>query len=304
MLITNMIFYYDTKLYCVSLDSSTKIGELYDIISEKSGKVINSSNVCYYNGKELDDIKTLDDYGIIHDSTIYIRFSLRKHSLSRPPDVLGHTIFNDFIDWLGRRSKPTDFNIFSLMGFNVDSTSYKKNITQQLQPDLLKSLLVANRSVLELQDEININIIIPDYNFIEYNEAIITTVIEQTTQLQIHNYLSIESDMDFSQYFPQFQNRIVKYQTRLVDNPDLQTLLDLSYEYDSELIDKIKISFYYVGIKFMDQSIRRSRDVLVINGIDLSKIKHTNLYVNLWMTESVYPIFGHDLRTVFHYDFF
>lgn len=281
----------NSKTYCERVCPKTKISDLYDIVESKSTSSLRNTHVFRFNGRPIDDDKTIEDYNICKDSTLYVCFSLSRTRLSTKPDIEGELVFTKFIGQLARDSGVDDINIVSLMSYNVDISNTEKILLQQLQwPTVKAQLAKLDKKINQLEGIVNLNIILPDSNFTNYNKMLSPdtdlTSLEKTPYAefpnsQIDSICEIKLNSAFTKNAHDYNYRISKYSTML-QNFKLKKLFGASKSLEKIVL----INFYYVGIVFTNPHIDNPKKCIA-SGIDFSPLKPCNLHVHVWTGEKI-----------------
>jgi hypothetical protein len=222
-------------------------------------------------------------------------------------------MFQKLISNIAHDSGLFDINIISLMSYNVDLSIAKKVFLQQLQwPILNKELSRLDKIYDKLEGLINVNIILPDRNFIGYNSrynpsfettkkifksitrgSLITDIeIDSLVKIinensdtdknpQINSLCGIKLNSAFNKNASEYNYRISKHSVML-QNFKLKKLLSVS-----EQLEKIiQLNFYYVGVIFTNTDFDEPKDSITY-GIDFSQLKPYNLHVHMWTGEKI-----------------
>lgn len=284
----NLFFKINTKIYCEIIPKDSTINSLYDIIELKSNTEIRKSHVFKINGKIVQDNKKLTDYNISPNTTIDVQFSLSKCEKNRDPDIEGEMIFNKLVNDIGHNCGIFDVNIVSLMSYNVDMTNINKIFLQQLQwPILGKELKRLDLMSKDLEGLVNINIILPDRNFISYNNNPIASNEDsflnssEKINKQIDSICDIKKNTSFTKNAHEYNYRVSKYSVML-QNFKLKKLFEVS----SSLQKIVQLNFYYVGIIFEKIEFNNSEKNIVY-GFDFTPLKPYNLHVHVWTGEKI-----------------
>jgi len=311
----NIFFRINGKNYCENVSSGLTIASLYDIVERKTSSNIRQTHVIKINGKIAQDDKFLNDYDVKPDCTFDIHYSPSKAESFRKPDIEGELMFKKLIDKIAYDSGKNDVNIVSLMSYNVDISNSSKVFLQQLQwPILKKQLKKLDAIVNNLDGIINVNIILPDRNFIGYNnmfnpnfnktkdfeefigslassslisdpdfESVIKLYEENlnTKTPQIDKFCKIKENSGFNKNAHEYNYRIRKYSIML-QNFGLNKIFDVS----KSLQKIIQLNFYYVGIIFENIDYDDPKNFIAY-GIDFSPLRFYNLHVHVWTGDKI-----------------
>jgi len=307
----NIFFRINGKNYCENVFSGLSISGLYDVVEKKILTNIRETHIIKINGKILQDNTFLNDYNVTPDSTFDIQYSLSKAESFRKPDIEGELIFKKLLDKIAYESGKNDVNVVSLMSYNVDNYSNtNKLFLQQLQwPTIKKQLKRLDVNVCNLDDIVNVNIILPDRNFIGYNNMfnpnynenkefnelieclassslISDTDLESVIRLynessniktpQIDEICKIKENKAFNNNAHEYNYRIRKYSIML-ENFSLNKIFEVS----QSLKKIIQLNFYYVGIIFENIEYNDPKNFIAY-GIDFSPLQFYNLHVHVW----------------------
>ena len=287
----NLFLRLNTKTYCGIVPCNTTISSLYEIIESKSNTSVKKTHVLKINGKIAHDDAKLADYNISPDTTIEVQYSLSKADSNRDPDIEGEMMFTKFIKQIAHDSGLNDINIVSLMSYNVDLSNVEKILLQQLQwPTLTKELKRLDKKIEELEGIINVNIIMPDRNFISYNELLNPYV--DTSEIFIEKYkgmltnqidslCGIKLNSAFFKNAHEYNYRIGKYSVML-QNFRLKKIFGVS----KPLEKIVQLNFYYVGIIF-ENAIYNNPKKYIAHGFDFSPLSSYNLHVHVWTGDKI-----------------
>ena len=224
-------------------------------------------------------------------------------------------MFQKLISSIAHDSGSDDINIVSLMSYNVDLSNTQKVFLQQLQwPILRKELKRLDKKINQLEGLINVNIMLPDRNFIGYNnifnpnalskkdveklleevgsssqindsnfESIIKLINETSNNEnpQIDKICNIKINTAFNKNAHEYNYRISKYSTML-QNFKLGKIFQVS-----ESLEKIvQLNFYYVGIIFDNIEYDDPKKFLAY-GFDFSPLSLNNLHVHVWTGDKI-----------------
>ncbi len=281
----------NSKTYCERVCPKTKISDLYDIVESKSTSSLRNTHVFRFNGRSIDEDKTLEDYNICKDSTLHVCFSLSRTRLTAKPDIEGELMFTKFIGQLAHDSGVDDINIVSLMSYNVDISNTEKILLQQLQwPTVKAQLAKLEKKINQLEGIVNLNIILPDSNFTNYNKMLSPdtdfTNLKQNPHVelpnpQIDSICEIKLNSAFTKNAHEYNYRISKYSTML-KNFKLKKLFGASKSLEKIVL----INFYYVGIVFTNPHVDNPKKCIA-SGIDFYPLKPYNLNVCVWTGEKI-----------------
>jgi hypothetical protein len=258
-------FYQDNFMY-----------EIYGICEAKCKYVIRKNHNITYKGKPIRDELTFGDYNIKDNDTICVVFSVGKDNIAKPQDIEGLKEYQQLVDSLLKERTDDVWHIFSKMSYNVCNDCSKKELIQQLQPETIKHIIISKFSFEHLE----INIILSDNEFIDYNKRIFNLFSIFSGPRQINEMLYLSSPEKIS-------NRIIKFSTNVQSNDKLKSYLADEQGITNQGINKkylensnIKINFYFVGVS-LNLNCKES-DITVNNcyGIDFSRLR--NYYVNMW----------------------
>lgn len=279
MALTNIIIKLDSLTCAIYIPIQTSISDLYDIVEKKTNTKIKKTHSLKLNGKVCLDDKLLSDYNISDGIIMYVQYSLCRAENFRDPDLLGEHIYSQFIKDLASQSNQYSINIISLMSYNVDTSNIKKMILQQTQyPTIRKEL----KKMSHHAHEININVILTDRNFIEYNKRELNCFfpvrdvdldIEYTPQ--IDTLCQIQIDENFLEKSKLYSNRITKYSIPL-EKTKIFNLVKIPGLDKSNIL----LNFYYVGLIF--ENTTNIPDKSIYYGIDYSSLVPFNLHVLMW----------------------
>jgi hypothetical protein len=309
----NVFFKINGKVYCDNVPCNLSIDKLYDIIENKIATKIRKTHAIKIHGKIADEKNMLSDYNVTSECTLDVYYSMSKAGLYHKPDVEGISMFQKLISNIAHDSGLFDINIISLMSYNVDLSIAKKVFLQQLQwPILNKELSRLDKIYDKLEGLINVNIILPDRNFIGYNSrynpsfettkkifksitrgSLITDIeIDSLVKIinensdtdknpQINSLCGIKLNSAFNKNASEYNYRISKHSVML-QNFKLKKLLSVS-----EQLEKIiQLNFYYVGVIFTNTDFDEPKDSITY-GIDFSQLKPYNLHVHMWTGEKI-----------------
>lgn len=311
----NIFFRINGKVYCESVSSCLPIDGLYDIVENKTSLSIRKTHVIKFNGKNLNDKKILNDYNVNSESTFDIQFSPSKAESHRKPDIEGEQMFMKLINRIAHDCGTHDINIVSLMSYNVDVSNVPKIFLQQLQwPTLKTQLKRLDKIVNDLEGLVNVNIILPDRNFIGYNNmfnpnAITNKELDElidsisgsstitdsnfesviklyennltTKTQQIDKICRIKPNSGFNKNAHEYNYRIRKYSVML-QNFTLKKIFGISHP-----LEKIvQLNFYYVGIIFENIEFNDPKNSIAY-GIDFSPLSLNNLHVHVWTGDKI-----------------
>jgi len=312
----NIFFRINGKVYCENVSSCLPIDGLYDIVEKKTLSNVRKTHVIKINGKIANDSNLLNDYNVRPDCTFDIYYSQAKAESNRKPDIEGEHTFNKLISQIAHDSGLHDVNIVSLMSYNVDTTNGKKVFLQQLQyPTLAVQLDKLDKNINKLEGLVNVNIILPDRNFIGYNnnmfnpnsikkedlddlldtfagssgttdlnfESVVRLCKENTFTKtpQIDKICRIKPNSGFNKNAHEYNYRIGKYSVML-QNFKLKKIFPVS----GALEKIVQLNFYYVGIIFENMENNDPKNAIAY-GIDFSPLKLYNLHVHVWTGDKI-----------------
>jgi hypothetical protein len=203
----------------------------------------------------------------------------------------------------------------SLMSYNVDASNVPKIFLQQLQwPTLKNQLKRLDKIVNDLEGLVNVNIILPDRNFIGYNnmfnpnaitnkelDELIDSIADSSTitdsnfesviklyennlttkTQQIDKICRIKPNSGFNKNAHEYNYRIRKYSVML-QNFTLKKIFGISHP-----LEKIvQLNFYYVGIIFENIEFNDPKNSIAY-GIDFSPLSLNNLHVHVWTGDKI-----------------
>lgn len=286
----------NNKTLCTFIDINSQVSSIYDIIQSKIDHDVSRTHNLYFSGQSMNPNNKLSEYKIISESQIKALYSLGKDLSSRPPDFEGITAHKKLIKYFEKTTTPNDFYIFSLMSYNVcnindDKFQYEgtinKNIYQQLQPDAIVNIL--NDPKTNDLETINLHIILSDSGFISFNKNFINKLnnpeyipVKHSVQIdEIFGLIPYNSCLKIVSGQNKFLNRVIKFYCPTNSKEAIMKY----FKIENEMIkNKIKFTFYYVGIQYPDSNIKVSKNYAKIYGINYTKIM-TNSYVNMWTGE-------------------
>lgn len=282
----NIFIKYNNKTLVHTVSKDLAISEIYNLIEISTKQNVKKTHIIQGFGRILDDDKKLSDYPIDQNSLIRVDYSMGKSFRNEPIDILGHRSFYRFIKKMSKKSTDSNYFIISLLSFNVckDTGSIIKNINQQLQPCIINNIIKKIKSDM---DKININLILPDYNFIEYNKYFISNnyqpfIIHNQQAPQINEMFKIPQSQTFNTKSEKYFNRIVKFSTRLNNNCNLMNIFNV----DEELANRIKFNFYFVGIKLSSTTDNNSN--YNYYGFDYTHLVHKNTIIVMWTGDTFF----------------
>ncbi len=312
----NIFFRINGKVYCENVSSCLPIDGLYDIVERKTSSNVRKTHVIKINGKIANDSNLLNDYNVSPDCTFDIYYSPSKAESYRKPDIEGENMFNKLINQIAHDSGFHDVNIVSLMSYNVDTSNGEKVFLQQLQyPILTEQLARLDKNLDKLEGIVNVNIILPDRNFIGYNNTMfnpnaikkedlddildtfassssitdsnfesVIRLCEENTFIktpQIDKICRIKPNSGFNKNAHEYSYRIGKYSVML-DNFKLKKIFPIS----KALAKIVQLNFYYVGIIFENIEHDDPKNAIAY-GIDFSPLKLYNLHVHVWTGDKI-----------------
>lgn len=309
----NVFFKINGKFYCENIPYNLTIDNLYDIIESKISSKIRKTHVIKIHGQIARENTNLSDYNITPECTLDVFYSISKAGLYEKPDIEGITMFEKLILNLAHDSGLYDINIISLMSYNVDLSNVKKNFLQQLQwPILKKELSKLDKMYKELDGLVNVNILLPDRNFIEYNsmyspnfeknkknfdsidcsgtisdedvDSLISIINENSNDnpnSQINSLCDIKLNSAFNKNAHEYNYRISKHSIML-QNFKLKKIFGVSHS-----LEKItQMNFYYVGIIFPNTNLTNLQD-LITYGVNFAPLAKYNLHVHMWTGDKI-----------------
>ncbi len=288
----NLYLKLNTKTYYVQVPNNLLIADLYNIIKIKSQTSLQNTHVFKFNGKILQDNKTLEDYDVKTESTFDVSYSQGKINSTRKPDIQGEIMFKRLLDDIALNSGLYDINIISLMSYNVEMSNKEKILLQQLQwPTLTKELMKLDEIINKPDNIINANIILADTNFTTYNKMynqmaqlsyveLMETNYHKTTQ-QINTMCDIKLNLEFLNNASKYSYRISKHSIMLNEFA-FKNIFNVS----KSLEKIVQLNFYFVGIIFFNLGYDDPKNNIAC-GFDFSALSKNNLHVNLWTGDKI-----------------
>lgn len=309
----NVFFKINGKCYCENVAYNLSIDKLYDIIEKKISTKIRKTHTIKIHGKIAEEKCFLSDYTTSPECTLDVYYSMSKAGMYHKPDDEGITMFHKLISNIAYDSGLHDINIVSLMSYNVDLSIAKKVFLQQLQwPTLNKELKRLDKMYDKLEGLVNVNIILPDRNFIGYNsrynpnfdkiknlfesitcESLLSDIeIDSLIRIinensdtdknpQINSLCGIKLNSAFNKNACEYNYRISKHSIML-QNFNLKKIFRVS-----EQLEKIiQLHFYYVGVIFTDVNFDAPKN-FITHGIDFSELSPYNLHVHMWTGDKI-----------------
>lgn len=248
-----------TNTICTQIDVNASIKKIYDIIFEKTQFDLSKSHILLCNSRILSLDKIISDYCVDNDMIVYVMFSAGKFNALKPMDTLGIESYCQLLKHLVN-DNPNDLLIVSLLSSNICKDSYDKNLRQQIQPASVIKLITKSTKM----SLIKLNIVLTDTEFIGYPNS--TTGCKQIVEL-----FQMEPEST-----PSFRTQHV---TKWVSTKQ-STKIILNYcgIYSNDLINKISINYYLVGVTFNTLTSQNN----VICGIDHSPYINSNSIINMW----------------------
>ena len=308
----NIFFKINNKIYCENVPYNLPIDKLYDIIETKTEIEIRTTHVIKICGKIANDNDILSDYNITPECTLDVYFSMSKAGLFQKPDEEGINMFQKLISNIAHDSGLYDINIVSLWSYNVDLSNIQKIFLQQLQwPVLKKELKRLDKILNELEGLVNVNILLPDRNFIGYNSMYNSNfvnkqnifasiaegcslanmdtkslkIINENTDTdknpQINSICGIKLNTAFNKNVHEYNYRISKHSIML-HNFSLKNIFGVS----KKLEKIIQLNFYYIGVIFTNIDFDKPKEFITY-GIDFSQLSPYNLHVRMWTGDKI-----------------
>jgi hypothetical protein len=258
----NLVIKLDNKIICAQIDKNAQIKKIYDMIFDKTQLDLSKSHILLFNSRILLPDKIILDYCVNHDMIINVMFSAGKFNTSKPTDILGIKSYCQLLEHLVN-DNPNDLLIVSLLSSNICEDSYTKNLQQQIQPASLIKLI--NQSTQ--MSLIKLNIVLTDTDFIGYPNSMSGG--KQIVEL-------LEMDLDSTHDFQ------TQYVSKWISTKQsTKFILNHCGFYSSDLINKISINYYLVGVTFDTLTNQNN----VICGIDHSPYINPNSIITMWTGE-------------------